>query len=580
MNTLSESCGKFFDEYKIVPRSGQDDSSSDVVCLAKSVKTFLKSGLKEDAFVVYFCFTEIFNIFGQGYVNTKNLLDVLSDRENNSDIAAENRDWYSHSAYLFALGLAAYANDGNFRKEFCDYYDYGDSDEAACGFLKYWGVTSLFCDMGQSRLLACELKMPDVGGRSIELPYGPLARLLSACSELLSGDGTANKPSLNSASGKQKRHAGIDFSLDFAAEVANRKKENKAGVTVADKSFSDLYELAKLIHVSYNEHCKDFTGSRVDEDFAKLRLEFKVSNIEQAKSYSEKLALIDCFYSSKDFDYPVVTDINNLVYGGYADNREFLCRVEHVRWVKEKLALGWKYGTDYANTEERNRKKIHKCIVPYEQLSDEEKSKDALMIDGIFTQLSKLDGNVKIYNCPIEHKPEIEIAGIGHRYFTADAESLKRRIKSCLQQYCETHRVVVRTCLAYGADQLIAECALEMGLTLKAVIPLEYEDYIKDVRDDAEKNGHRFTDDDELRMRHLLAQTVVCKTVVDPTNKYQAASQYIVDKCDVLIALWDGKPLSLVDENNNPINRGGTYDSVMSARATGKTVHIIECGRD
>ncbi len=204
----------------------------------------------------------------------------------------------------------------------------------------------------------------------------------------------------------------------------------------------------------------------------------------------------------------------------------------------------------------------------------------ALMIEGIFTQLLKLESNVKIYNYPMGHKPKIEIAGVGHRFFTTDAEALKCEIKSCLQKYIETNQVVVRTCFGYGADWLIVECALELGLTVKADIPLDYESYIKDVREDVNHNGYQFTDSDELRMRHLLAQAVVCKAIIDPQQKYAAASKYIVDKCDVLIALWDGKKLELLDNNNIPVNRGGTYDTIRMAQEANKTVHIIECHRD
>lgn len=177
------------------------------------------------------------------------------------------------------------------------------------------------------------------------------------------------------------------------------------------------------------------------------------------------------------------------------------------------------------------------------------------------------------------HKPKLEIAGIGHRFFNSDVEMLKQEIKSCLQKYSETNQVVVRTCFGNGADLLIVECALELGLTVKADIPFDYEAYIQDVKEDAIKNGHQFTESDELRMRHLLAQAVVCKVIADPIYKYAAASKYILDKCVVLIALWDGKVLELFDENKNPINRGGTYDTIRLARETGKTVHIIDCKR-
>lgn len=776
MKTLLESCSRFFDELSIVSVSGKTECNNDKICFEKSLSTFLKSGQKEDAFVVYLCFCEIFNVFGQGYTNTKKLLEMLSDHEYHSgELLAKHRDHYSHSVYVFALGLAIYANDGAFRKAFLDFYGYDNNDNNSYNFLKYWGLVSLFHDIGypfelahaqiktycdeiwgkdddnlyvsygnlvkfitldsgvverlrktftqdnsfatmndllsyglnvrlgyekeaverkleerivyqknfmdhayfSAVLLAKKLfsvtdfemtmqyldvltaillhnsfnKYDAPGRRPISVSEHPLSYLLILCDELQSWDRLAygriskldpiawdirldisdkkvkiryvfdsfiNKEysedtsrvkviynknyikmkegefvakiigtdhlsgsTASEASSNNQHHfeGYIVPNLDLILEVEEEKKEKKVSLITSDNSFFNLYDLAKLIHISYNEHCKGLEGSRVDEDFGKLSLEYKISNIATAKSYSDKLEKINCFYSSKDLDYPVVTDINNLVYSRYKDNREYLCREEHVRWVKEKLALGWKYGIDYITVKERNRKKIHKCIVPYEMLSDEDKSKDALMVDGIFTQLLKLESNVKIYNYPLMHKPKIEIAGVGHRYFTTDCEQLKGEIKSYLQKYAETYQVIVRTCFAFGADQLIAECALELGLTVKAYIPLDYEAFIQDVKDDAVKNGYDFSTYDELRMRHLLAQTAVCKTIIDPSQKYAAASTYIVDKCEVLIALWDEQPVELSDDNKQPINRGGTYDSIRLAQEAGKTVHIIKCNR-
>ena len=140
----------------------------------------------------------------------------------------------------------------------------------------------------------------------------------------------------------------------------------------------------------------------------------------------------------------------------------------------------------------------------------------------------------------------------------------------------------MRSCFAYGADQLIAECAADLGLTIKADIPMNYDDYIDDVKRDTIANGHSFTEEDELRMRHLLAQTVVCKPIPDPVHTYAAASQYIIDHCSKLIVLWDGKETPLYDNNHNPINRGGTYDTIRMAKEAKygeKDIHIIYCER-
>ena len=47
----------------------------------------------------------------------------------------------------------------------------------------------------------------------------------------------------------------------------------------------------------------------------------------------------------------------------------------HEEWLKEKQAAGWKYGPV-----KDPDKKEHPCFVPYEELSEEQKKKDALFI--------------------------------------------------------------------------------------------------------------------------------------------------------------------------------------------------------
>lgn len=309
-----------------------------------------------------------------------------------------------------------------------------------------------------------------------------------------------------------------------------------------------------------------------------MPLEFKVSNIEQAKSYSYKLELINCFYSNKDLDYPVVEDFN-MIGDVDSDNIGFLCREEHVRWVREKLSLGWKYGCDYNSTEERNAKKIHKDIVPYELLSPQEQSKDRLMVSNIIPLLKQFGNGIKIYQYREGRKPDLEIAGTGHRYFNEDRERLKKEIKEILKKYSRDYRVIVRTCYAAGADWLIAECACELGLTTKAVLPMPYEEYIADVINDAKKNNRPLTDDEIMKMRTLLAQTVVCKVIPDPKYTYFEATKYLIKKCDRVIALWDGNELPLTDKDDKPINRGGTYHAIKLARDSNKKVHIIDCFR-
>ncbi len=782
MDTLYNFTKAFFE----ISKTGDNPLDSDLFCLEKALKQFLETGSKEDAFTVYFCYGEIFKLFGNGYENIKNILEMLSDHEYHSgELLSKHRDHYSHSVYVFAIGLAIFANDEGFKEQFLTFYKLSDDNTSSYLFLKLWGMTSLFHDVGYPFQLAYEqIKnyVEDVFGKDDKdnlrnpfvsfgnflnfisinedakakiifafpeidkvetyndlLAYGlkinegydanevskkllervlnqpsfldhgyfsaiilakqlfnydhfvidkysldvltaillhnnfnkydapnhhplslnehPLAYLLIICDELQCWDRLAygkiskqdplawnimldikrdylmvdyifdsyvvrttqndeifenknyvafkNQTFLEKIFGsikvrgskyvedatlynlqepdknkKIKIYEGYVVSpLTIKIKTHEQTKCRRTNLYASDDSFVSLYDLAKAIHASYTEHCQNLNEQALNEDFASLPLEFKISNIEQAKSYAKKLELINCFYSQKELDYPQVNDFNHMEDSEYVDNIGFLAREEHVRWVKEKLAMGWSYGTDYQSIEERNQKKIHKSIVPYELLPAKERSKDESIIKNMPLILKNFDSNIKIYNYRLGRKPTLEIAGVGHRFIKDDKEKLKNKVKAILQLYTKKYNVVVRTCFAYGADQLIAECAIELGLPLKANLPMPFEDFINDVRKDVESKGLVFSSQDELKMRHLLAQTVVCRIIEDPENIYACASEYIIRKCQVLIALWDGVKLPFVDENNNHVNLGGTYHCITMAKKANKDVKIVECYR-
>ena len=718
MKKLTELSDRFFENIDLKGISKDEHSESDRQCFKTILSQFLASGDKSDAFCVYYCFSEIFKLFGEGYGNTQKLLELLSDHEYHSgELLSKHRDHYSHSVYVFALGLAIYANDAAYRTGFLNFYSLPDNNRSQVQFLYLWGMAALFHDIGYPFQLAHEqIKIyteelwgkgapPYVSfgnydalialgkensnrisdalktdrrfntlnelfayGLKIRMGYDekdmcerlasrvlkqpafmdhgyfsaiilakqllarsdinltaerldvltaillhnslsrhefknkypvspeahPIAYLLMLCDELQNWDRQAygkeskldpiawdieldirnNSIKVNylfESRTAYDREAGLDrinkhydeiqtgrftakilsdedkngilkSTLGLAVQSKIALKTKKIKLYASENNFINLCDFAKAIHASYNELCLENCSKALTEEFEQLPLEFKISNIEQAKSYAQKLELINCFYSSKDLDYPVVTDFNSTDYGAAgSDNLGFLCREEHLRWVREKLSMGWKYGTDYSSTKERNAKKIHKDIVPYEVLTPQERTKDELMVNNIIPFLKKFGHNIRIYNYRSGRKPDIEIAGIGHRFFSDNRDKIKKKIKQLLKEYSRTNRVIVRTCYAYGADQLIAECANEMGIATKAVLPVGYEQYIAMVRNDCLAHGYSYTEDDELRLRHLLAQTVVCKAISSPDGSYDAALNYIMKKCDKVIALWDNE---------------------------------------
>ncbi len=137
-------CNNFFNSLAV-----DNSRQIDMLCLKNATERFLKSGTKDDAFDVYYCFSEIFKIFGDGYEGaTVTLLDILADYEANAGaVLAKHRDHYSHSVYDFALGLAFYQINRDYQKIFNDFYKekkYKPNEE----YLYRWGMASLFHDVG------------------------------------------------------------------------------------------------------------------------------------------------------------------------------------------------------------------------------------------------------------------------------------------------------------------------------------------------------------------------------------------------------------------------------------------------
>ncbi|XVU28235.1 hypothetical protein ACQPZJ_14670 [Actinoplanes sp. CA-054009] len=111
--------------------------------------------------------------------------------------------------------------------------------------------------------------------------------------------------------------------------------------------------------------------------------------------------------------------------------------------------------------------------------------------------------------------------------------------------------------LADGADQLFASHVLAAGGTLEAVLPCE--GYAASL----------ITDDSRARLRELCRAAVKVTTLPYPApseQAYLAAGLAMVDRCDHLFAVWDGRPAR---------GTGGTADIVTYARAQGRPVTVL-----
>jgi hypothetical protein len=169
---------------------------------------------------------------------------------------------------------------------------------------------------------------------------------------------------------------------------------------------------------------------------------------------------------------------------------------------------------------------------------------------------------------------EIVIGVTGHRKLS-DEDLIRDKIKQTLQNIEDRlnsilsnskYKFSVLSPLAEGTDRITVEEVLKLDNSttneksaLDVILPLSKNDYIQDF------------DDPESReqFEYLLKRARSVKYFENCTNRddsYYKSGRYIVDNCDILIAVWNGKPAA---------GLGGTADIVKYARDRDKWIFWI-----
>ncbi len=106
--------------------------------------------------------------------------------------------------------------------------------------------------------------------------------------------------------------------------------------------------------------------------------------------------------------------------------------------------------------------------------------------------------------------------------------------------------------LASGADQMFAEAALRHGIPIEVVIP--FESFIEDFAEGSERDSYE---------RLLSAAVSITRLPWEERSNgaYLAGGLWVVDHCDLLIAIWNGEKAAGV---------GGTGDVVDYSRDVGR----------
>lgn len=103
-------------------------------------------------------------------------------------------------------------------------------------------------------------------------------------------------------------------------------------------------------YLSDSKIVNEFTDS-----FKSLSLEYKLSNINQAKAFAKYMNKIGCFYTDKDVDFEQVERFSD-------EELIIIGRSEHQRWLQEHYDMGWTYGNPEKSKRDLERK--HWDMIP------------------------------------------------------------------------------------------------------------------------------------------------------------------------------------------------------------------------
>ena len=185
---------------------------------------------------------------------------------------------------------------------------------------------------------------------------------------------------------------------------------------LSTSNFLHIYNFAVALHARYIYGGKEDKAKQeiMEQEFNDLSLEYKISNINQVRSFDRYLNAIDCFYTDQPVDFDMLTEFTQKMINAFAP-------MEHERWVRDHQIMGWTAGNLYETlpvdvtetdekTERRNlreRMRMHKLTLPpgadeeailrhYETLPREVQELDSLPFNSMLKLLKKYDG-VRIY---------------------------------------------------------------------------------------------------------------------------------------------------------------------------------------
>ena len=149
------------------------------------------------------------------------------------------------------------------------------------------------------------------------------------------------------------------------------------------------------------------------------------------------------------------------------------------------------------------------------------------------------------------------ISGTGHRpgvYFDHSQETEDKLIKLTEKTLLELGATKVFSGMAIGFDTALAQAAVNLGIPLVAVVPFV-----------GQENVWPQESQDKYKLLISKASEVIVVSLGGyAAYKMQVGNQYLVDNCEILVALFNNKEMS-----------GGTFNCVEYAIKTKRQIRNI-----
>ena len=344
---------------------------------------------------------------------------------------------------------------------------------------------------------------------------------------------------------KVDNYARYEYIYTFKTDNEDEKKEyEKSGyIRINDSNWNKLYYLHK-------------ESNRMVADHIKVKLKFLGLVSKKVKNIDTKELFFD----------------NKKLFESKLEDKVKLAKAEHNRWNAFHYIHGYEQIPFVSKTQksflktQHNTLKKHMCLVDFDEFKARADELDALGYN---------KGEFEGYDIAInDHIPlilayagykiyqNVTVGITGHRSGISDEVYTKlfRYIKDMIEKESISIKTIISP-LADGADRVVAKHILEEH-NAKLIVPLPFKEY------EYQKD---FSKDSKKEFEKLIAKADRVYTIsdIDKISKdeaYLKAGEYVVNNCDILIAIWDGEDARGV---------GGTADIVEYAKKCKKPTLYI-----